>query len=86
MAKNEFLRGKPDKQNRKLIYDLTNLIIPALIIIVGMFLSSQKFAEMIGYDVRYCDVPIYLLKHKIGNLPAGYPIFKIGRASCRERV
>lgn len=75
MAKNEFLRGKPDKQNRKLIYDLTNLIIPALIIIVGMFLSSQKFAEMIGYDVRYCDVPIYLLKHKIGNLPAGYPIF-----------
>lgn len=74
-SKNEFLRGKPQKNNRKLLYDLTNLLIPALIIIVGAFISSQIFAENVGYNRRFCDVPIYILKHKIFGLPKGYPIF-----------
>lgn len=75
MSKNEFLRGDPKKRNRKLLYDLTNLIIPVFIIIIGVFLSSQKFAELIGYNPRYCDEPIYILKHSWGKYPAGYPIF-----------
>lgn len=75
MAKNEFLRKDPKGSHRKLIYDLTNLIIPVCILIVGIFLSTQKFAEMIGYNPRYCEYPIYVLKHKIGSYPAGYPIF-----------
>ena len=75
MAKNEFLRQDPKKGNRKLIYDLTNLIIPVFILIIGIFLSTQKFAEMIGYNPSYCDTPIYILKHDIWKYPAGYPIF-----------
>lgn len=75
MAKNEFLREDPKKSSRKLIYDLTNLIIPVLILIIGIFLSTQKFAEMMGYNPRYCETPIYILKHGIGKYPAGYPIF-----------
>ena len=75
MADNEFLRKKPQKNNRKLLYDLTNLIIPALIIVIGAFLSSQLFAEHVGYNPRFCDAPIYILKHKIFGLPKGYPIF-----------
>lgn len=74
-SNNEFLRQDPKKNNRKLIYDLTNLIIPVIILIIGIFLSTQKFAEMMGYNPSYCDYPIYILKHKIGNYPAGYPIF-----------
>lgn len=74
-SQNEFLRKKPQKNNRKLLYDLTNLIIPALIIIIGAFLSSQLFAENVGYNPRFCDTPIYILKHKLFGLPKGYPIF-----------
>ena len=72
---NEFLRSDPKRRNRKLIYDITNLIIPVLIIIIGIFLSTQKFAEMMGYNPRYCQEPIYILKHGIGKYPVGYPIF-----------
>lgn len=75
MEKNEFLRQDPKKSHRKLIYDLTNLIIPVLILIIGIFLSTQKFAEMMGYNPSYCEQPIYILKHSIGKYPAGYPIF-----------
>jgi len=75
MAKNEFRREAPKSQNRKLIYDLTALIIPITLIIIGIFLSSQKFAELVGYNPRYCDQPIYILKHSYGKYPAGYPIF-----------
>lgn len=75
MAKNEFLRQDPKHRNRKLFYDLTNLIIPIFIIIVGVLLSTQKFAELVGYDINYCDRPVYILKHDIGKYPAGYPIF-----------
>lgn len=75
MSKNEFLREDPKKNNRKLIYDLTNLIIPVFILVVGIFLSTQKFAEMMEYNPSYCEAPIYILKHGIGKYPAGYPIF-----------
>lgn len=75
MAKNEFLRQEPKKGNRKLIYDLTNLIIPVCILIIGIFLSTQKFAEMMGYNPSYCDKPIYILKHGFWKYPKGYPIF-----------
>lgn len=75
MAKNEFFREDPKKSSRKLIYDLTNLIIPVLILIIGIFLSTQKFAEIMGYNPRYCESPIYILKHGIGKYPPGYPIF-----------
>lgn len=75
MAKNEFRRESPKSNHRKLIYDLTTLIIPITLILIGIFLSSQKFAELVGYDPRYCDRPIYILKHSYGKYPAGYPIF-----------
>ena len=75
MAKNEFRRETPKSNHRKLIYDLTTLLIPITLIVIGIFLSSQKFAELVSYDPRYCDRPIYILKHSYGKYPAGYPIF-----------
>jgi len=73
--KNEFLRKDPKKSRRNLVYDLTNLIVPVCILIAGVFLSTQKFAEMMGYNPRYCETPIYILTHQIGKYPAGYPVF-----------
>ena len=76
MAKtNEFIRQDPKKSSRKLIYDLTNLIVPLFIILIGIFLSTQKFAEIIEYNPRYCQTPFYVLKHQVGKYPAGYPLF-----------
>lgn len=75
MAKNEFRRETPKSNHRKLIYDLTTLLIPITLIVIGIFFASQKFAELVGYDPRYCDRPIYILKHSYGKYPAGYPIF-----------
>ena len=72
---NEFRRETPKSNHRKLIYDLTTLLIPITLIVIGIFLSSQKFAELVGYDPRYCDRPIYILKYSYGKYPAGYPIF-----------
>lgn len=73
--KNEFLRQDPKKSHRKLIYDLTNLVIPVCILMLGMFLTTQKFAELIEYNPRYCETPVHILEHGIGKYPAGYPIF-----------
>lgn len=75
MTDNEFLRKDPKKRNRKIIYDIINILVPVLIICIGVLCSTQKFAEMVGYNPRFCDTPIYLLRHKIGNYPVGYPIF-----------
>lgn len=73
--KNEFLREKPGKNNRRLIYDVTGVVLPLCIIFAGIFLSSQKFAELVNYDPRYCDMPVYILRHDVGPYPAGYPVF-----------
>ncbi len=75
MAKNEFLRHDPKENNRKLKFDLANIIFPLLIILIGLFLSTQKFAELVGYNPVFCDKPVFLLKHSIGKYPVGYPIF-----------
>lgn len=72
---NEFLRKKPKKNNRKLLYDITNLVVPIFIVLIGIFISAQKFAEYVEYNPRWCDAPIYLLKHRIFAFPKGYPIF-----------
>ena len=64
MTQNEFLRKDPKKNNRKLIYDLTNLIIPAFIILFGLFLTTQKFAEVMKYNPSYTDVPFHVIKNR----------------------
>ncbi len=60
-TKNEFLRGKPGKQKRKIVYDLIGIAVPVTIIIVGIFLSTLKFSEMVGYSHRLCDDPMLVV-------------------------
>lgn len=72
---NEFLRKKPKKNSRKLLFDLTNLIVPVLIVVVGIFISAQIFAEHVNYAYRWCNAPIFILRHRVFGLPEGYPIF-----------
>ena len=81
MAQNEFLRQKPQKNNRKLLYDLTNLIIPVLLIILGVFLSTQNFFNFLwehnvgnSYIERYCGKAMFWINHKLPIVPEHYPI------------
>ena len=73
--RNEFLRKDPKSKSRKLIYDLTNLIIPFCILMLGLVHFTQKFAELVNYNQRYCGNPVFVFHHNIGKYPAGYPVF-----------
>lgn len=72
---NEFLRGKPGHQNRNILFDLTNFIIPVIFVLIGIFLSTQHFAKLCGFDVTYTDYPFYQLKARHFGLPKGYPFY-----------
>ena len=79
---NEFLRRKPQRNKRKLMYDLTNLIIPVCLIILGCFLSAQFFFNFLwshgagsDYITRYCGKPLFWVYHKLPLIvPDDYPL------------
>lgn len=61
MAKNEFLRQKNGKKSaRKIMYDLIGLLIPVGILVAGIFIATQKFSEMVGYDFTLVNDPIFV--------------------------
>lgn len=72
---NEFLRQAPKKKTRGLLFDLTNLILPVLLIIIGVIISCQRLARLVHWDPIYCSYPIYILKKDFFGLPKGYPFF-----------
>jgi type IV secretion system protein VirD4 len=76
--RNEFLRARPNLQNSKVPYDISNFIIPALFIIVGFILFAQNFAKYVGYDWSYTDPPVWVTKSKILFILRGYPFFNPG--------
>ena len=78
MQKNEFLRKRPDQKNRNLIYDLSNLIIPVLIAVVGIIISTQTFARLVGYDPQYTDQPFFITKKEFLFIDKGYPFYNPG--------
>ena len=78
MQKNEFLRKRPDQKNRNLIYDLSNLIIPVLIAVLGIIISTQTFARLVGYDPQYTDQPVFITKKEFLFIDEGYPFYNPG--------
>ena len=42
---------------------------------LGLVLFTQKFAELVDYNQRYCGNPVFVFHHNIGKYPAGYPVF-----------
>lgn len=59
-SKNEFLRQRPNLKNRSIIYDVLNWLIPVLLICAGIFISTQTYAQKVGYNPRYCGQPFYV--------------------------
>jgi type IV secretion system protein VirD4 len=73
--RNEFLRSRPAQQNKNLLYDISNFIIPVSFVLVGLVLFAQYFAKYVGYDWRYTSQPFFITKSSFLFIPAGYPFF-----------
>jgi len=70
-SKNEFLRRKPGQNNRNVLFDLTNFIIPAFLIITGLIVATQEFAFLMNYEPSYVGNPVFIMPFKF-LLPKGY--------------
>ena len=75
---NEFLRKRPALRNRKVLYELSNLLSPVVIAFVGIIVSTQTFARMVGYNPMYTDLPFFVTGRKFLFIDEGYPFFNPG--------
>lgn len=75
---NEFLRKRPAQRNRKVLYDLSNFLIPVIIAAIGIIVSTQVFARMVDYDPKYTDRPFFVTERKFLFIDGGYPFFNPG--------
>jgi type IV secretory pathway TraG/TraD family ATPase VirD4 len=76
--KNEFLRTRPGRRNRKVIFDLSNLIIPVIFVIIGVIVAAQTYARLVEYDPLYTDAPVYVTTRRFFSLPQGYRFYNPG--------
>ena len=78
VSDNEFLRKRPAQRNRNILFDISNLIIPILIALIGIIIFTQTFARLVGYDSMYTDMPFYVTQKKFWFIDEGYPFFNPG--------
>jgi type IV secretion system protein VirD4 len=78
---NEFLRSSPRKRNRNVIFDLSNLIIPVVVVAIGIVAASQTFARLVRHDPAYTGAPVYVTTRELFSLPAGYRFYNPGAAA-----
>jgi type IV secretion system protein VirD4 len=76
--KNEFLRQRPEQRNRKVLYDLSNFIAPAILIFIGIILFTQTFCKLTGYNPEYTGQPVFRLSTDFMFLKKSYPFFNPG--------
>jgi hypothetical protein len=74
-TRNEFLRSRPAQRTRNILFDLSNLVIPVLIVVIGIVIFAQTFAHLVGYNPEYTDTPILVTKGKFLFLKPGYPFY-----------
>ena len=69
--KNEFLREDPDSYSKYYLLRILNWLVPIFIVIIGIFITTQKFAPLMNYDERVIGKPLYVLNN-------GYRIYNPG--------
>ena len=68
MAKEEFSRSDPEKSHKSFWLVIFNWIFPSVSILIGIFLTTQKFAFFMNYDSRVVGNPLFLIgKLKVYN-------------------
>jgi type IV secretion system protein VirD4 len=80
MAKNrnEFLRSRPAQRTRNVLFDLSNLVIPVFVVVIGFILFAQTFARLVGYNPAYTDMPVFVTRKPFLFLKPGYPFYNPG--------
>lgn len=66
--KEEFSRGDPDARHKVYWLSVLNWIVPICCILVGLFITTQKFAPLMNYDPSVIGNPLFVLK-------SGYRIY-----------
>lgn len=66
--KEEFSRIDPDKTHKVYWLSILNWILPISLVLVGLFVTTQKFATLMNYDEKIVGVPFY-------TLSSGYRIY-----------
>jgi type IV secretion system protein VirD4 len=74
-TRNEFLRSRPAQRTRNILFDLSNLIIPVLIVVIGIVVFAQTFARLVGYNPEYTDAPVLVTRGKFLFFKPGYPFY-----------
>ena len=70
----EFLRGKPTNGNHEQMFALFNKICALVLIFVGLWVSTQYFAYLVGYDPDIVGYPFYILEKDWIN-HGSYPLY-----------
>ena len=60
--KEEFSRTDPDAHHKLYWLAVLNWIVPVLCILVGLFITTQKFAPLMNYDPRVIGNPLFVFK------------------------
>ncbi|MDR3283833.1 MAG: type IV secretory system conjugative DNA transfer family protein [Treponema sp.] len=65
----------PSKPRRNPAFVLANYLVPILIVLAGIFISTQSFASRLLYNPAYTSAPLFVTKTAFFMFPSGYPIF-----------
>ena len=60
--KEEFSRGDPDCHSKVYWLAVLNWIVPILCILIGLFITTQKFAPLMNYDPSVIGNPLFVLR------------------------
>lgn len=72
--KSEFLRGKPTNGNREQLFAAINKLFSFILIFTGLWISTQYFAYLMGYDPSFIGYPFTILRSpKFSN--GAYPLY-----------
>jgi type IV secretion system protein VirD4 len=74
MKRNEFLRGKPVSGNREQLFAAVNKFMTFILLFIGMWAGTQRFAHITGYHSGYAGYPFYILPAGFFGME-GYPLY-----------
>lgn len=61
--KEEFNRGDPDQSHKFYWLAALNWIVPIILVIIGLFITTQKFAPLMNYDPNVIGNPLIVFKN-----------------------
>lgn len=61
--KEEFVRTDPKSYSKYYLLRILNWLVPICVVVIGLFITTQKFAPMMNYDERVIGKPLFVLSN-----------------------